>query len=99
MCQEQADISLSQKEKEIAVVGIKLHHSLLHHPDVQQKAEAYLGEAWTGIANLCAPYWCFASPPGGRTPAFPAPTAMGITQLKVKGGLNQTSPYSRVLSW
>lgn len=45
MCQEQADISLSQKEKEMAIVGIELHHSPLHHPDVQQKAEAYLQEA------------------------------------------------------
>lgn len=29
----------------MAVMGIKLHHSPLHHPDVQQKAEAYLREA------------------------------------------------------
>lgn len=45
MCQEWADISLSQKEKEMAVMGIELHHLPLHHPDVQQKAEPYLREA------------------------------------------------------
>lgn len=56
MCQEWADISLSQKEKEMAVMGIELHHVPLHHPDVQQKAEPYLREAWTEIANLCAPH-------------------------------------------
>lgn len=29
----------------MAVTGIELQHSPLHHPDVQQKAEAYLPEA------------------------------------------------------